>query len=157
MTGVCKTCGTNLGRGNKSGFCRRHVAAHNLSQPHIREAQRAGIARKHATDPAFLDGLRRRARSLGDDPDIADRRTRHFVESRIWERGVEAARKPEVRKRAAKRQSATKLAWCPAHLRDDYLFLTRTKRLSAADARALIEDRHEVEQRRWRASVGAPT
>lgn len=151
----CRTCSIPLGRGNKTGYCRRHVAAHNLSQPHIKERQRAGIKRKHATDPVFLDGLRRRARALADDPVINAKRTQHFKEGRFWELGSIASRAPEVRARAGRKSSATKLAWCPPHLRADYLHLVRGKRLRAAEARALIEERDEVEMRRWRASVGA--
>lgn len=157
MTGTCNTCGSKLGRGNKSGFCRRHVAAHNLSQPHIREAQKAGIARKHATDPEFLDGLRARARRLAEDPVINAKRTQHFKEGRFWELGTIAAKAPEVRARAGRKASATKLAWCPPHLRADYLHLVRGKRFLASEARAFIEDQNEVEMRRWRASVGTAT
>jgi hypothetical protein len=150
---ICRTCSTLLGRGNKTGYCRRHVSAHNLSQPHIRAAQRAGIARKHATDPEFLDGLRARARRLADDPVINAKRTQHFKEGRFWELGTIAARAPEVRARAGRKISATKLAWCPPHLRAEYLHLIRNKRIPAAEARALIEDQNEVEMRRWRASL----
>lgn len=155
MARECKTCGITLGRKNKSGYCRKHVAAHNLAQPHIRERQLAGIRRKFATDPAYLDDLRRRARALGCDPVVNAKRTRHFIENRIWEIGTEAARNPISRAKAGRRSSATKLGWCPPHLRADYLYLVRGKRLLAADARALIEERNEVEMRRWRASVGA--
>jgi hypothetical protein len=152
---LCRTCSVPLGRRNKSGFCRRHVSAHNLAQPHIRERQKAGIARKHATDPAFLDGLRARARRLAEDPVINAKRTKHFKEGRFWELGTIAANKPEVRARAGRKSSATKLAWCPPHLRADYLALVRRKRFLAAEARAFIEDQNQVEMRRWRASVEA--
>lgn len=150
----CKTCSTPLGRYNKTGYCRRHVSAFNLSRPEVRQRQREGIARKHATDPEFLDGLRRRARALGDDPDINARRTQHFKDGRFWELGSIASRAPEVRARAGRKISATKLAWCPPHLRADYLHLLNTKRFPAAEARSLIEGQYEVEMRRWRASVG---
>lgn len=150
---TCKTCRAPLSRQNKSGYCRAHVAAYNLSHPHVREAQRAGIRRKYATDPAFLDGLRRRARALADDPVINAKRTKHFKDGRIWQMGSIAAHAPEVRERAGKSCSATKLAWCPPHLRASYLHLVRNKRLLATEARALIEDQNDVEMRRWRASL----
>ncbi len=155
MASVCQKCSAPLGRYNKSGYCRRHVSEFNLSRPEVRKRQREGIRRKHATDPAFLDDLRRRARALGEDPDVNHRRTRHFVHRRLWEKGCEAARNPASRAKAGRSSSATKLAWCPPHLRKDYLHLVRGKRFLAAEARAFIEEQNEVEMRRWRASVGA--
>jgi len=45
---------------------------------------------------------------------------------------------PEQRELAAKRQSARKLSWCPPHLRDEYRRLVRSKKLTAAQALAVI-------------------
>lgn len=152
---ACRTCQAPLSRQNKTGYCRSHVSAYNLSRPEVRERQRAGIRRKHATDPVFLDGLRARARSLAHDAEINAKRTEHFKAGRYWEKGSIASRAPEVRARAGKASSATKLAWCPPHLRAAYLHLVRGKRFLAAEARAMIEDQHETEMRRWRASLAA--
>lgn len=153
--GVCRTCHKPLSRQNTTGYCRAHVSAFNLSKPEVRARQRAGIKRRHAVDPAFLDALRRRARALGEDPDINARRTQHFKDARYWEKGVIASSKPEVRARAAKRASATRLAWCPPEYRDEYRRLIRSKRIPAAEARQIIlssvaadEERFANSQRR---------
>jgi len=65
-----------------------------------------------------------------------------------------AAKTPEIYARAGKRLSETRLAWCPPHLRDDYIMLTQQKRYLAAEARQMIEDQHELAMARWRRSVG---
>lgn len=154
MTGGCKTCGAILGRRNKSGYCRKHVAAANAERPEIRERQREGIRRKLAADPAYLDDLRKRARNLSSDPEINLIRSRHFVANRIWEIGHVAASNPESRAKAGQRGSATKLAWCPRHLREEYRYLVHTKRLKAAAAREIILAQHEADMQRWRRGIG---
>ncbi len=153
QSAICHTCEAPLSRQNSTGYCRAHVIEFNRKQPGYVDRMRQGIRRRYATDPAYLDDLRRRAKHLGDDPDVNHRRTRHFVERRMWEVGTLSARLPEVRAKAARSSSATRLAWCPPHLRDAYLHLVRIKRLAAAEARALIEDQNEVEMRRWRANL----
>lgn len=154
--GVCRTCQKPLSRQNTTGYCRGHVSAFNLSKPEVRERQRAGIKHKHATDPAFLNDLRRRARALGEDPDINARRTQHFKDARYWEKGVIASSKPEVRARAAKRASATRLAWCPPEYRDEYKRLIRTKRIPAVEARKIILSTIEADARRYRSTGVLP-
>lgn len=155
MAKFCRTCQQPISARNRSGYCRSHVSAVLAADPAHRERQRAGIKRKIAADPTYLDGLRRRARTLSDDPAINAARSRRFTEGRYWEAGTKAARDPDVRAKAGRAASATKLSWCPAHLRPHYRFLVRTKRMKAADAREIIVDQHETEMRRWRAEVGA--
>lgn len=155
MTKTCRTCRRPIGSRNKSGYCRAHVSAAMAADPAHREKQRAGIKRKLAADPTYLDGLRKRARALSNDPEINAKRSAIFVQGRYWEIGTEVARDPAIRLKAARASSATKLAWCPAHLRDHYRFLVNSKRMKAAEARAIIMDQHEAEMRRWRAEVRA--
>jgi len=155
MTKLCLTCSQPIGARNKSGYCRSHISAALAATPEHRARQVAGIKRKLATDPVFLDGLRRRAKVLSLDPAINEQRSRVFLAGRYWEIGNEAARDPAVRAKAGRAASATKLAWCPAHLRPHYQFLIRTKRMKAAEARAIILDQHDTEMARWRREVAA--
>lgn len=67
-----------------------------------------------------------------------------------WIKGTEARRDPEVCKRANRRQSATRLAWCPPHLRDEYRRLTRQQRMKADEARAIVLKQAQIEDQRFR-------
>lgn len=149
----CKTCGKKLGSRNKSGYCTKHVAAATWALPGMREKQSEGLRRKMALDPAYRDALIARARALAADPETTHRRTRHFVENRVWEAG-KAAQTPEVRARAARSISAAHLAWCPPNLRSEYKELKAKNGLRKAEARRMIEDQHELEMARWRRSIG---
>lgn len=86
---------------------------------------RASIARL-SMDPAFIESRRRNGQRLQLDflsrPDVVARN-----------------RSPEVRKAAGRKTSDTRLAWCPPHLRADYQVLIRSKLLTAAEARRVIE------------------
>lgn len=55
------------------------------------------------------------------------------------------SREPEARAKylasrpaAGRKRSETALAWCPAQYREDYRILTRSKAMSAAEAKAFI-------------------
>ena len=53
--------------------------------------------------------------------------------------GYARLQSPEVRQKRGASVSATRMAWCPPELRDEYRDLVRRQRLPAAEARAIIE------------------
>ncbi|MGX7895493.1 hypothetical protein [Tsuneonella sp. HG222] len=147
-------CETTLGRGNASGYCKRHYAKHCMTAEHAANI-RAGQKRR-MMDPEQRERLREQARAIGKLPQAVKARRERAIRDRIWEKGL-AAVTPEGRKLAGARSRATKLAWCPPELRDDYMYLIRTKRIKAAEARTMILERHEAEMARWRRAIGAPS
>jgi len=88
--------------------------------------------------------MREVARRNSKLPQAVEARRRHCQESRLWEIGhAHIKARPEIRKRAGRRQSATKMAWCPHDMREDYRTLVYVKKVSAAEARAMILEEHE--------------
>lgn len=145
---VCSVCGGPISKVNVSGMCR--VCNPKFRSPDHSEKVSAGIRRRYATDPAYLDELRKRAKRLSDRPDVVERRTRKFIENRVWEAGW-AAQTPEVRERARRSISAKALAWCPPHLREQYRQL-RAKGVPREEAREAIlaHEKAEIERLRRR-------
>ncbi|HWK32787.1 MAG TPA: hypothetical protein VNR51_03795 [Hyphomicrobium sp.] len=145
----CRECAVELSPRNTSGFCRRHVAKRNATDPTWREKQRAGIRLKLQADPEYVERLRvsaRRASALRDPQVMKER----WLQERIWEKS-NAAHPPgsPSRRQAGRSISAAKLADIPPHLREMYRELTRSG-LRAAEARAMVMEHHETEMRRWR-------
>lgn len=153
MSVDCKTCNRPLLRRNKSGYCAAHVHAARAADPAWRAKLSASIQYKMAHDPEFREKKRAQGRALSAVPDIVARRTAHF-DQRIRNIGHQAALAPEVRARAGRSLTDSRLAWCPAHLRAEYLTLVRTHLCTAAEARKMIEDQNELEMARWRRSMG---
>lgn len=147
----CRDCGKALEKRNTSGFCRVHSAAHKMGDPR----QRAKMARSRRmmflADPEKREAAAERMRQVRELPQSRARRGENL-------RGGELARlsnalRPAGTKSriiAGHRVSATKLAWCPPHLRPLYRELTQEKRLKAAEARALIEEQEAAEMVRFR-------
>jgi hypothetical protein len=135
---VCATCATPLSRGNRSGYCKRHVSAAKAQDPAWREAQRAGAKRALQVNPERLDALRARVRAMNITPEKRARTAEHAKRIGLHAIGQRTANSPEsIAKRAAASVS-TKLAWCPPHLREQYRHLLYVKRIPAAEARAMI-------------------
>lgn len=136
-TRLCKACcGRALGR-----------------DPARVEKSRQGMKRRMA-DPAFRalhikrtsDGLRAR---LASDPAEMERRResgRALARTGLGHAAQGAGSEP--RRRVAKMQTERYLGWCPVHLRDQYRDLVNKKGVRAADARQIIEDEMEAEDRR---------
>lgn len=164
----CKDCGTGLGARNRSGFCRRCVGKANLSNPEsarkIAEAHRrrmaspevrAALSRKMrarlAADPELREGYVARMIAANSSPACDAARRRRWAAERPWEKGNAAQPAgSESRARAGRQISATRLAWCPPHLRQLYRELTQIKRLKASEARQVIEEQAEAEMARFR-------
>ncbi|WP_285020256.1 hypothetical protein [Novosphingobium sp. fls2-241-R2A-195] len=152
----CKTCGNRLGAENKSGYCKRHISAALAQDPVWREKQARAARMKLHADPVRLERMRDLAIKMGKLPQSIEGRRKHCIERELWKRGNAAQPKGSIaRVRSGKRQSATKLSWCPPHLREDYKALVRG-RIPSDEARRMIEDQHAVEMARFRRSIGAP-
>lgn len=151
--GVCRTCATTLSRRNRTGYCRKCVGAALHRKPGFKEKLRAGIKRKIYADPEYADALRKRARAASASPKAVKARTERWHRDRVWEQGT-AAQTPEVRARAGRSTTATRLAWCPPHLRETYRDLINSKRIKAAEARRMIEEQEAAELARWRRANG---
>jgi hypothetical protein len=152
---ACIECGKGLGRDNRTGLCHAHSAARIGRDPSARAKVSATRRRLFQADPAFRQ---RAADQLVEARKHRGNPGENFKRDRLWEKGnaVRPAGSP-ARLAAGAQVSATKLAWCPPHLRGEYRFLTQRKRLFAGEARAIIEAQHETDMQRWRRSVGAVT
>ncbi|WP_176168065.1 helix-turn-helix domain-containing protein [Novosphingobium mathurense] len=148
-------CDQTLGRYNKSGYCRKHLGTANAQNPEWREKHRAGVLRKIKYDPEYKAQLAERARRIGSDPSTRAKRSETFRKGRYWELGNAAQEKgSDARKRAGRSIRERRLSWCPPHLREEYMWLMRSQRVPAAEARVMIEEQNELELARWRRSIG---
>ncbi len=154
---ACQVCPTVLSSQNRSGYCTRHVSAATARNPEWRAKQKAGAKRALQLNPERLAAVRAQLRVVANLPQAVAARRKHCIEARLWEQGNAAnAARPagsESRKRAGERQTATRLSWCPPHLRQFYRDLVRTSKLTAAEARTYIEAQNEIELARWRRSI----
>lgn len=155
----CTTCGAQLGRRNKSGYCKRHSgaamwrAAANDSE--FREKQRAGIKRALMLRPEKLAAMRARLIKYNKSDENRARAAKAMKAARLWEKSPSAPAGSESRIRAGKRSTETRMAWCPRELRDDYRRLVYSKKVPAAEARAIILEHHERYLAKFRASIAA--
>ena len=145
-------CDAVLSRRNRSGYCKRHISAVNAARPEFAEKIRQGIKRKALLDPVFADGMRKRAIKLNKDPEIRARKTKRFIEMRIWEVGAIHAATPEARAKAGRARTETCFAWCPRELRQMYRDLTKLGH-RAPDAKRIVLEHHEAEMRKFRARL----
>ena len=158
MTRVCSHCPAKLGAKNTSGRCRRCISRHNAADPAWRAKQRAGVRAKFA-DPqhraAHAARLSDRNRNLSGE--TLERRREHG--RRCAQQNLQS---PEMRARTAdpamkaengRKRTDTVLAWCPPEYRDRYRHLKATKRMRAAEARALIEDEIASDERKRLAAL----
>lgn len=101
--------------------------------------------KRRMADPVFKaahlgrahDGFRRR---IAEDPEFAAQLSENGRKMGLSKAGHDAQpRGSEPRQRAAASRMKTILGWCPADYRAEYDRLVNSKRLKAADARAVIE------------------
>lgn len=141
----CSDCGSVLGRRNVSGRCRTCTIKRVNACPTTAAKRKAGIHAKITRDPEFRAALVSRAVTLHErlTPEQQEARRLHGVRQRdtVLSRPDVQARthSPEARAQRGRSASATWLSWCPADRRDEYRRLVRSKRLPAAEARAIIE------------------
>ena len=143
---TCATCGATLGRKNRSGYCRNHLSAAQAQDPAWREKQRSGAKRALHANPVRLDAARARMCARNRTPEHRAWAADRAREMKLHEIGHRFAHTPEAQAKRSVSSIATKLAWCPPHLRDDYRALIRVKKLRAAEAREIIlaQDAAEV-------------
>lgn len=146
---TCADCGATLCRSNRGGYCIRHTNG----SPEKRAKISAGVTRANLTDPTLRERKRAAAKRQAARPEERARRSEECRKRQMWRLGL-AALTAESRAKSGRACSATKLAWCPPHLRDEYRTLTKNK-MKAGEARRIILEQHEAEMRRWRRSVGA--
>lgn len=149
---ACATCGATLSRQNRSGYCRRHASAAKAQDPAWREAQRAGARRALLANPERLDALKARIRAHNTSPEHRAWAAERAKAIKLHERGSAASQTAEANAKRSASATASKLAWCPPHLRQDYRRLIYSKKLSAAEARQIIlaQDAAEVAEVRRR-------
>ena len=153
----CKTCSNPLGRGNRTGYCRKHAAAALSKDETWRAKHKAGIRRSMA-DPARLEAMRAVALRNSQVPGASEKRSQRAREIRLWEMGHRAlADNPEAIIRRGRKRTATVLAHIPPECRADYRHLVRSCGYTAAEASAIILEQHETSLSAWRARIGAPT
>lgn len=142
--GNCSSCYKPLGRGNKSGMCRSCVCQRLNTDPEMHARKVAGTRKKYE-DPAWVAAKRAKLIEIGRRPDVIEKRRIRGREHAkavltrpdVWNR----TQTPEARARAGRKRSETVMGWCPPELRDEYRDLVRSKRIPAAEARAIIEER----------------
>lgn len=145
----CSDCGKGLSRQNRTGLCRACCARAIMRREGQQERMVAARTLALRSDPLALDAARARMAAARTARDIDGMRER-FVARKVWLQGqcAQPAGSPS-RVKAGQRASATKLAWCPPHLRAEYRFLTQRKAIPAAEARDLIERHYAAEMARW--------
>lgn len=140
----CADCGKTLSFKNESGRCASCFAKLVNADPELTKRRADGLRHKIATDPMFAAKLRAVAAEMGfkagRDPELRKRRVAHG--KWMWENVLS---RPDVRaknlaavKGNGPKQSAYWMGWCPPEYRDEYRFLTKTKKLSRPEAQAVI-------------------
>lgn len=145
---ACTGCNCAI-TANKSGMCRQCNFKRINTEPRFKVVRSESIKNTLRRNPEKLEQARANiamARSLRGPVDP----------ERMREIGAKgnASMSREKRRQAQVKRLATILSWCPPHLRANYLALTVRFRIKAAEARAMIEEQHELEMARWRRSIG---
>lgn len=135
-------------RSRKAKRCRACQLAALNSDPAVKERRLARI-REHYADPAVRFAARERVRALTArcmaDPRIVESKREHG--RRQWREHLSRPDviaknlSPEIRKRAGAKRTATVLRDIPSSLRAEYLQLVRSRKATAAEAKAIILDK----------------
>lgn len=143
-TASCRRCGVPVTAGTKTGLCRPCKNAYVFGDPELRQ-KRIEAVRAKWQDPEFLAMKQRECAQMG-----RDNGTDPLRRAKCAERGRATAHRiltKEVRdKIRAKQHIITakleehRLGWCPPEYRDEYRYLTATKRLTSAQARKAVTD-----------------
>jgi hypothetical protein len=147
----CSTCDRPLPRGNKTGYCKAHIA----DCASYRESQRVAALRRKS-DPVEVERMRRIMVANAQSEKAKAARRERCIRERLWERGHAALKAdPTARERSNRGISDTRLAGIPRDARDHYRFLTAVKRIPAPEARQMALDHHEAEMARFRREIAA--
>lgn len=141
---ICRDCSGPISRKSKTGRCKPCSARHINASPELTAKRKAGIERYHAQP-----GVRERcaanfaAYNRNMPPEHRERRRQHGlrVAREVLARPDVLARSnsPEAKRKAGAARTERLLGWCPPELRDQYRQLCASQRLSAAEARRIIE------------------
>lgn len=139
QTDACKAKG--------AGHCRGCAGAAIHANPEHAARRLEGIRKKYA-DPDFRaergDLIKRNVAHLADDPVHKERlreRGRTLQREHVRKTDFHAVvHSPEARAKRGASITERRLGWCPPELRQAYRDFVRCKGLTAAEARAAIED-----------------
>lgn len=146
----CSTCNKAIEKANKTGRCITCITGDAAEQAKRQEALR----RRFRHDPELSKRAGDRIRAVASTPEHAERSRARMIDNRVWEKaGPVVAGSPRALKIGAS-VSATRMAWCPPHLRGAYRELMKLGDMRTDEARALILDQNEIEMRRWRSQQG---
>ncbi len=141
MSRHCSDCSSPISRFSK-GRCNPCALAFRNADPAF-QAKRIAAIRKAYREPELRKAAAKRIYAYHQEA-RRDPEKRERLDKNVWI-ARERLSDPEViarmegrRAAAGAKRSATVLAWCPPELRDRYFYLVRTKRMKAADARAVI-------------------
>ena len=148
---ACKACGIKLGRGNKTGYCKRHVSA-AIACPENSAKIRAGLKRYFAV-PENRERARETVRRNCMTEHARQRRSDTAKAIGLYRIGMPHALTAEAIAHRGRKISDQRMAWCPRELRDEYRHLVRSKRLPAAEARVIILAQHEQDMAKFRRDV----
>lgn len=141
---ACLDCSGPVSRQSRTGRCRVCAVAILNASPAFAASRTAGIRRRYE-DPAFRASkakvIHARHMAARKDPATAERLNRNIWIAR------QRLNDPDVRAKflagraaAGRKRSATVFKWCPPNRVEEYRSLTRSKRMSAAEARRMIEE-----------------
>lgn len=150
----CCDCGTEISRSAK-GRCRPCGAAYVNGSAEIK-ARRADAIRAKFRDPNHAAKMRVVARENGKKAS-QDPLHRQWLKANGKRLYRDILSRPDIREKniAAIRANSHKitehfLGWCPPEWRDEYRYLIRTKRMLAAEAKAVILAQITAERERAR-------
>lgn len=140
----CIDCGVGLCKINRSGRCKLCFNQAMWKDPQFRQNRLVGIRRKFA-EPEYAEKMSKKARRLAQlmaiDPEIQARKRelgkiayqKNLAPPEVRARAIAAVR------RAGPTHTELRLGWCPQEFRERYSRLVNSKKMKAADARAIIE------------------
>lgn len=141
---TCSDCGVPITRSSR-GRC-RPCSAEVLNSDKAFHARRIEGIRRKFEDPEHRAKMAAVARRVGQKAAVDPDHRAWLIEH--GRRQVKRLWTPEARARflagrpaAGRKISETRMGWCPPEYRDEYRRLCRSKRLNAADARAIIEQK----------------
>lgn len=151
---TCSDCGAKVWAGNTNGRCRSCCAKRNNADPAIRaKLIRAAQHYAKGNRETLRERARRAAATKRANPELmaalAENMRRNIQPKSCTPEAI-ARRDMVERGRAISR---AKLPWCPEEYKQEYHWLCDAKGLRAADAKRIILDKIEAEQRKARASI----
>lgn len=143
----CSQCGSLIRPRNTTGLCHRCNIARSNADPEFNRRKGEGLRRRMREDPEYAERLRKSGRRMGLkaslDPELRERRVifGKWLYRNVLSRPDVVAKRDEALKHIGPAMRRAKLPWLPDEYRDEYRKLIRNRKLKAAEARAVIEER----------------